>query len=132
METQINLIDEQTTATKNKEVIKVDIYEPDAVDIYEPDKEVIFKPVDELDYEYCIEEELARELKWQLEYVGILDWLLADNTKDESRLSIMSNSLIGSIGDLPYKLVIQLLSYENQRLKQAAIEAWQYYDSINS
>jgi hypothetical protein len=130
MKTKRNFIDEQTSAIKNEEVIKVDIYEPDAEDFYEPDESDFYEP-DEEGYAISYEEYISEELDGQLEYIGFLDELIFYSIESEKNLRVLADTIIGNIGEKAYKRIMYVIENNISYLKQEESSQRESYDSLN-
>lgn len=138
MKTKRNFIVEQTSALKNKDVIDVDIYEPDAEDFYEPDAADIYEP-DESDiyepdddcYSITYEEYLYERLYFHFEYIESLENHLYYSVEAEKNFKAIANTIIRKFGKETYQNIMNVIETNIFQTKQELSEEGESYESLS-
>jgi hypothetical protein len=132
MNSQKQIIEEQSNAIKNMEVNNYNNYIDD--ELYDCDHEQpdIYEPEEELDYEQYLEEQHQFELYASIEYIGNLQSMLSDNIHAEKILKTKADAVIEVIGDYQYKHILDIILQFISALQQRLEDAWKKHESLNA
>jgi hypothetical protein len=131
MNSQKQIIEEQSYATKNKEVNNYNIYIDDELYDCEPDESDMNEIFDERDYEQYLEERRQSELYAVIELIGNLEMVLSESIQAKKILQTKSHTLIDDIGESQYQNILDIISFFILEKKQRLLEAWKQYESLN-